>query len=73
MNNAVIQGLIGGFQGRSAVKNPPASRGDTGDVRSIPGLGRQWLPTPLFLPGEEHRQRSLAVHRVAKSRIPLSG
>ena len=39
-NNAVIQGLIGSFQGHSAVKNPPASTGDTGDVGSIPGSGK---------------------------------
>ena len=30
---------------------------------------REWLPTPVFLPGKSHRQRSLAgytVHGVAK-------
>ena len=27
-------------------------------VRKIPGR-REWLPTPLFLPGEFHRQKSL--------------
>ena len=37
----------------------------TGDSSSIPGLGRfpwkrEWLPTPVFLPGEFHGQRSLA-------------
>ena len=36
-----------------------------GDVGSIPGLGRSpgegnWLPTPVFLPGEFHGQRNLA-------------
>ena len=36
-----------------------------GDGNSIPGLGRsipwrkEWLPTPVFLPGEFHEQRSL--------------
>ena len=35
-----------------------------GDTDLIPGLGRfpwgrMWLPTPIFLPGESHRQRSL--------------
>ena len=43
------------------VKNPPANRGDPS---SIPGLGRvpwrrKWQPTPVFLPGEAHGQRSL--------------
>ena len=28
------------FPGGSAVKNPPANAGDTGDAGSIPGLGR---------------------------------
>ena len=36
-----------------------------GDLGLIPGLGRspwrrEWLPTPVFLPGEFHGQRSLA-------------
>ena len=36
-----------------------------GDVGLIPGLGkglgrREWQPTPLFLPGNSHGQRSLA-------------
>ena len=52
------------------VKNPPANAEDPG---SIPGSedslekemgdplekGRAWLPTPVFLPGESHGQRSL--------------
>ena len=47
------------------VKNPPANAGDVRDVGSIPGWGRspgggQWQPTPVFLPGESHGQRSLA-------------
>ena len=29
-----------GFPSGSAVKNPPATVGDTGDMSSIPGLGR---------------------------------
>ena len=50
-----------GFQGGSAVKNPPASAGDMG---SIPGPGRfhwrrKWQPTTVFLPGKSHGQRSL--------------
>ena len=48
------------------VKNPPANAGDVRDVGSIPGCGdpwkRPWQPTPVFLPGESHRQRSLACY-----------
>ena len=45
------------------VKNTPANAGDVSDVGSIPGLGRApgkwaWQPTPVFLPGEFHGQRS---------------
>ena len=50
------------FPGVSVVKNPPAKAGDTG---SIPQSGRspgerKWQPTPVFLSGKSHRQRSLA-------------
>ena len=43
------------------VKNLPANAGDMG---LIPGLGkipwsREWQPTPVFLPGGFHGQRSL--------------
>ena len=46
------------------VRNPPASVGDAGDMGLIPGSGRspggkKWQPTPVFLPGESHGQRSL--------------
>ena len=45
-------------------KNPPANAGDVRDVGSIPGFGRfpwrrAWQPTPVFLLGESHGQRSL--------------
>ena len=37
---------------------------EAGDLGLAPGLerspGRVWLPTPVFLPGESHGQRSLA-------------
>ena len=35
---------------------------------------RKWHPTAVFLPGESHRQRSLAatVHGVAKCQIQLN-
>ena len=42
------------------VKKPPANAGDIRDAGSIPGLGRSLLSTPVFLPGESHRQRNLA-------------
>ena len=44
------------------VKNPPAGAGNRGDnpwVRKIPWR-RERSPTPVFLPGESHGQRSLA-------------
>ena len=46
------------------------------DLGVIPGSGRPleegWQPTPVFLPGEFHGQRSLAgdtIHRVKRSRV----
>ena len=41
------------------VKNPPAVRETW--VGKIPWR-RAWQPTPIFLPGESHGQRSLAGH-----------
>ena len=41
------------------VKNLPANAGDTGDVGSIPELGRSpgvGNDNPLSLPGKSHRQ-----------------
>jgi len=48
--------------GGSVVNNPPAN---AVDVVLIPELGRfpwrrAWQPTPVFLPGKSHGQRSLA-------------
>ena len=61
---------ISGFPGGARIKNLPATAedaGDTRDVGSIPGLGRswrrKWQPTPVFLPGKFHRQRSLVGYR----------
>ena len=51
------------------VKNPPANAGCAKDVdwimwimwvKKIPWR-RAWHPTPVFLPGESHGQRSLVV------------
>ena len=55
--------ILKGFSGGSGVKNPPANAGDMRCgfdpwVRKIPWR-RAWQPTPVFLPGESHGQRSL--------------
>ena len=45
------------------IKNPPANAGDIRDVGWIPGLEHPleeyMQPTPVFLPGESHGQKSL--------------
>ena len=46
------------------VKNLPTNAGNVRDTGLIPGSGRfpwrrKWQPTPVFLPGESHGQRSL--------------
>ena len=53
-----------GFPDGSPGKESARNAGDTGDVGSIPGLGkspwrRKWQPTPGFLPKKSHGQRSL--------------
>jgi len=58
------------------VKHLPATQ----ETNVNPSVGkipwrRAWQPTPVFLPGEFHRQRSLVgyiVHGVAKSQTELS-
>ena len=73
--------LSQGFPDGSAVKNLPVNAEDTRDVSPIPGLGRSpgggfpWRqPTPVFLPGEVHGQRSLvgSSPRGRKSQTQLS-
>ena len=54
-----------GFPGGEVVKNPPANAGDSRDAGSTPGSGKMpWSRkrqlTLVSLPGESHRQRSLA-------------
>ena len=75
-DNLVKFMLLWGFPGGSVVKNPPAQAGDTGDEGLIPledPLEKEMTrPTPVFLPGKSHGQRSLAVCEVAKSWIRLS-
>ena len=46
------------------VKKAPANAGDVRDAGLIPGSGRSpgewaWQPTPVFLSGKFHEQRSL--------------
>ena len=62
--------FVGGFPGGSGGKESTCSVGGLG---WIPGSGmipwrREWLPTPVFLSGESHGQRSLAGYsRVGES------
>ena len=63
-----------GFPGGPVVKNLPASAGDTRNTGSTPGLGRspevgKWQPTPVFLPGKFHGQRSLEGYRPWDHRV----
>ena len=56
--------LLNSFPDGAVVKNPPANAEDMG---LVPALGRspgeKWQPTPVFLPGKFHGQRSLAGYR----------
>ena len=67
-----------GFQGGSAVKNPPVMQEyQETQVRSLgweDPLRRAWQHTPVFLPGESYWQRSLEGYSpwVAKSQTWLS-
>ena len=51
-----------GFSGASDGKESACNAGDQGfnsSAEEIPWR-REWLPTPVFFPGESHGQRSLA-------------
>ena len=48
-----------GFPGGSVVKNPPASAGSLDPWAGKIPWRRKWQPTPVFLPGKFHGQRSL--------------
>ena len=65
-----------GFPGGSVVKHLPASAGEAvGSLRREVPWWRKWQPTPVFLPGKSHGQRTLVgytVHGVAKSQTRLS-
>ena len=56
--------LYQGFSGRSGVKNPKAVQ-ETQEMKvsflgqEHPSWRRKWQPTPVFLPGKSHGQRSL--------------
>ena len=67
--NILIWYLMG-FPGSSDGKEPVHNAGELGKITSK----RKWQPSPLFLPGEFHGQRSLAgaVHGVTKSWTRLS-
>ena len=59
----------GAFQSAVGVKNLPADAGDAKRCRFNSWLGkipwrRKWHPTPVFLPGESHGQRSLAGYSI---------
>ena len=58
-----LHNLKQGFPGGAVLKNLPANAGDTGDVSSIPGLGRPpgvENGNSVFLAGKSYGQRSLA-------------
>ena len=53
-----------GLTGGPAGKNPPAMQKTQEILESDPWVGkipwrRTWQPTPVFLPGKSHGQRSL--------------
>ena len=55
---------LGWCPGGSGAKNLPASAGDVGSASADPWGGmipwrRKWQPTPVFMPGKSHGQRSL--------------
>ena len=50
------------------VKNPPSNAGDLNLITKIP-WNRAWQPTPVFLSGESHGQRSLAGYSLWSRRV----
>jgi len=62
-----------GFPGGSVVKNTPANAGDIRRYRFYPCImkilwRRKRQPTPVFLSGKSHGQRSLVGYGVIKVR-----
>ena len=65
-----------GFLCGAVVKNPPVSAGDARDlgysrVRKI-SWSRRWQPTPVFLHGEFHGQRSLMGYSPLGSQLDMT-
>ena len=60
-----------GFPVGAVVKNPPANAGDTGFYPWIRKIlwRRKWQPTPVFLAGKCHGQRSLAGYGPCAHRV----
>ena len=56
----VIIYYIMGFPDGTMVKNPPDKTGDARDMHRVAKIPWKWQPTPAFLPGKCHGQRSLA-------------
>ena len=61
------ENLYKGFQGGTSGKEPTCQCGRHKRLRFKPWVRktfwrRAWQPTAVFLPGESHGQRSLAVH-----------
>ena len=66
------QDLVQAFQVVLVVKNLPANAGNVRDGFD-PWVGKilwrtAWQPTPVFLPGESHGQRSLEVSVLSTGR-----
>ena len=65
-NISSVVGLVGhivvlGFPDGSVGEESACNAGVTGDMSSIPGLGRRkWQVTSIFLPEKSHGHRSLA-------------
>ena len=62
LNYLVSRYLPVGFPDSSAGEESTCNAGDVGLIprsQRSPGEGRAWQPTPAFLPGKFHRQRSL--------------
>ena len=56
-----IKPIHEGFPGGSVVKNLPANQETmVCSLGQEDPLSRKWQPTPVFLPGKSHQQRSLA-------------
>ena len=76
-NNESIPGThVMGFPGGASGKEPACQGRIHKRCRFDPGIRkihwrRAWQPTPVFLPGESHRQRQVTVLGVAKSQTWL--